>query len=145
MLDAEESGYPADACAPVKMSDSRGPKSTRTAQPPALRRLADRMEVDAAPIDAESAPELPPDLLRRIVLDSLRSHASGLTQWLRLSLVCRDWRSFLLGEARPNLRSACHLTLAYHPVRRPYIRLRDHADDIHECGRSHVSGMVFPC
>ncbi len=78
-MEAEESGYSADACAPVEMSASCGLMFTRTAEPPALRLLADRMEVDAAPTNAESAPELLPDLLRRIALDSLSRTAAA---WL---------------------------------------------------------------
>lgn len=47
--------------------------------------------------DAESAPELPPDLLRRVAQLSLRSHGDDVRRWLRLSLVCKDWQNFLLG------------------------------------------------
>ena len=83
------------------MSDYSRLISSRVAEAPALRRPENRIDINArlaTPAGADSAPELPPDLLRRIVLDSLHLHGSDLAEWLRLSLVCKDWRSFLLGE-----------------------------------------------
>ena len=140
-MEAGESGYPDDACAPFQMSDSRGLKSTRTAEAPAMRRPADRMEVDAAPAaptNAESAPDLPPDLLRRIALESLQSHGGALTQWLRLSLVCKDWHSFLLGELGPiSTRHAvsCSLTTCAAPL----TSVKTTTSNPQVSGPSHVS------
>ncbi len=46
--------------------------------------------------------DLPRDLLRSIALRSLHAHGSTARHWLRLSLVCTDWRRFLQGAAQPH-------------------------------------------
>ena len=48
--------------------------------------------------------ELPRDLLRSIALRSLHGQGSSARHWLRLSLVCKDWRGFLQGASRPICR-----------------------------------------
>ena len=91
--------YQLDASTPKP--HGTGPIDRSMAQVGALRRATGSMKEVAAPVgpaDADSAPELPLELVRRIVLDSLQSHGGDLAQWLRLSLVCKSWRSILLGE-----------------------------------------------
>ena len=56
------------------------------------------------PGDANAAPpwsELPPDLLRHVAVISLRSHDEDVRDWLRLSLVCKDWHAHLQGDIGP--------------------------------------------
>ena len=62
-----------------------------------------------APATGETSPrELSPDLLRRIVRLSLQSDGDSVQQWLRLSLVCKDWRSFLHGALRSITKTMLH-------------------------------------
>ena len=53
-----------------------------------------------------SVPDLPRDVLRSIALRSLHAQGSNARHWLRLSLVCNDWRGFLQGLYPPRSRTS---------------------------------------